>query len=147
MALTDRPWRSKSRIMTGSPSLITACLPPASRRTLGDSVRPSGAIQNMHGASGNHENWGNFKCHKWGELLRHSHQCGLRSALGTLRRTTPSKHSAQPCGRSTIPPALRPLTATIGAQPCAREPSFVINRPRGFVRGLWRVIIRLIING
>jgi hypothetical protein len=23
--------------------------------------------------AGSHENWGNFKCHKWGELLRHSH--------------------------------------------------------------------------
>src|SRR5271166_2009812 len=36
MALTDKPWRCKSRIMTSSPSLIT----PASRRSLGDSVRP-----------------------------------------------------------------------------------------------------------
>ncbi len=27
----------------------------------------------MPGMVGSHENWGNFKCHKWGELLRHSH--------------------------------------------------------------------------
>jgi hypothetical protein len=26
----------------------------------------------MPGMVGSHENWGNFKCHKWGELLRHS---------------------------------------------------------------------------
>jgi hypothetical protein len=27
---------------------------------------------------GSHENWGNFKCHKWGELLRHSHRALIR---------------------------------------------------------------------
>ncbi len=27
----------------------------------------------MPGMVGSHENWGKFKCHKWGELLRHSH--------------------------------------------------------------------------
>ena len=26
----------------------------------------------MPGMVGSYENWGNFKCHKWGELLRHS---------------------------------------------------------------------------
>ena len=26
----------------------------------------------MPGMVGSHENWGNFKCHKSGELLRHS---------------------------------------------------------------------------
>ena len=31
------------------------------------------AIPGMPGMAGSHENWGNFKCHKWGELLRHSH--------------------------------------------------------------------------
>ena len=30
------------------------------------------AIPGMPGMAGSHENWGNFKCHKWGELLRHS---------------------------------------------------------------------------
>jgi hypothetical protein len=47
-------------------------LPPASRRSLGDSARPP-TIPGMPGMVGSHENWGNFKCHKWGELLRHSH--------------------------------------------------------------------------
>ncbi len=46
-------------------------LPPASRRSLGDSARPP-TIPGMPGMVGSHENWGNFKCHKWGELLRHS---------------------------------------------------------------------------
>jgi hypothetical protein len=46
-------------------------LPPASRRSLGDSVRPP-AIPGMPGMAGSHENWGNFKCHKWGECGRHS---------------------------------------------------------------------------
>ena len=46
-------------------------LPPVSRRSLGDSARPS-AVPGMPGTAGSHENWGNFKCHKWGELLRHS---------------------------------------------------------------------------
>ena len=27
----------------------------------------------MPGTVGSHENWGNFKCRKWAELLRHSH--------------------------------------------------------------------------
>ena len=35
------------------------------------------AIPGMPGMAGSHENWGNFKCHKWGELLRHS-QTGLK---------------------------------------------------------------------
>src|SRR6185437_13183302 len=47
-------------------------LPPARRRSLGDSARPP-AVPGMPGTPGSHENWGNFKCHKWGELLRHSH--------------------------------------------------------------------------
>src|ERR1700750_213711 len=47
-------------------------LPPASRRSLGDSARPP-TIPGMPGIVGSHENWGKFKCHKWGELLRHSH--------------------------------------------------------------------------
>jgi hypothetical protein len=34
-------------------------------------VRPP-VIPGMPGMTGSHENWGNFKCHKWGELLRHS---------------------------------------------------------------------------
>ena len=46
-------------------------LPPASRRSLGDSARPP-TIPGMPGIVGSHENWGKFKCHKWGELLRHS---------------------------------------------------------------------------
>jgi hypothetical protein len=46
-------------------------LPPASRRSLGDSARPP-AIPGMPGMAVSHENWGNFKCHKWRELLRHS---------------------------------------------------------------------------
>jgi hypothetical protein len=37
---------------------------------------------------GTHENWGNFKCHKWGELLRHSHTelalTPAASAIATL---------------------------------------------------------------
>ena len=48
-------------------------LPPANRRSLGDSAR-SPTIPGMPGTVGSHENWGNFKCHKWGELLRHSHR-------------------------------------------------------------------------
>jgi hypothetical protein len=51
-------------------------LPPARRRSLGDSARPP-TIPGMPGTIGSHENWGNFKCHKWGELLRHSHRCML----------------------------------------------------------------------
>ena len=47
-------------------------LPPASRRSLGDSVRLP-TIPGMPGMVGSHENWGNFKCHKWGEYGRHSH--------------------------------------------------------------------------
>ena len=47
-------------------------LPPARRRSLGDSARLP-TIPGMPGMVGSHENWGKFKCHKWGELLRHSH--------------------------------------------------------------------------
>src|SRR6185437_7129437 len=50
-------------------------LPPARRRSLGDSARPP-AVPGMPGTPGSHENWGNFKCHKWGELLRHSQSSG-----------------------------------------------------------------------
>ena len=46
-------------------------LPPATRRNLGDSARPP-AIPGTPGMAGSHENRGIFKCHKWGELLRHS---------------------------------------------------------------------------
>src|ERR1700722_12605457 len=75
MALTDRPWRCKSRIMTSSPSLITASsLPPAEGPSVIRGGRP--AIPGMPGMAGSHENWGNFKCHKWGELLRHSQRAG-----------------------------------------------------------------------
>ena len=42
-------------------------LPPASGRSIGDSARRP-AIPGMPGMAGSHENWGNFKCHKWGEL-------------------------------------------------------------------------------
>ena len=71
-------------------------LPPASRRSLGDLARPP-AIPGMPGMVGSHENWGNFKCHKWGELLRHSHvhvledrkprhqPCGQRRVAGLVR--------------------------------------------------------------
>jgi hypothetical protein len=55
-------------------------LPPASRRSLGDSVRPP-AIPGMPGMAGSHENWGNFKCHKWGEYGRHSHKETGREGL------------------------------------------------------------------
>ena len=48
-------------------------LPPASRRNLGDSARPP-AIPGIPRMVGSHENWGIFKGHKWGELLRHSQQ-------------------------------------------------------------------------
>jgi hypothetical protein len=34
-------------------------------------VRPP-TIPGMPGMVGSHENWGNFKCHKWGEYGRHS---------------------------------------------------------------------------
>ena len=30
------------------------------------------ALQGTSRKAGSHENWGIFKCHKWGELLRHS---------------------------------------------------------------------------
>ena len=55
-------------------------LPPASRRSLGDSVRPP-AIPGMPGMAGSHENWGNFKCHKWGEYGRHSQRAGADRKL------------------------------------------------------------------
>ena len=63
MALTDGPWRCKSRIMTGSPSLDHRVLHPAGRRNLGDSVRPRD-IPGMPGMAVSHENWRYFKCHK-----------------------------------------------------------------------------------
>ena len=43
-------------------------LPPASRRKPRcDSARRP-AIPGMPGMAGSHENWGIFKCHKWGEF-------------------------------------------------------------------------------
>src|SRR6185437_1972372 len=63
-------------------------LPPARRRSLGDSARPP-AVPGMPGTPGSHENWGNFKCHKWGELLRHSQPVkngDLRGAVATHSR-------------------------------------------------------------
>jgi len=30
------------------------------------------AVPDMPGMAGSHENWGKFKCHKWGEYGRHS---------------------------------------------------------------------------
>jgi hypothetical protein len=47
---------------------------PLNRRIIGESVRRP-AIQGMPSMAGHHENWGIFKFHKWGELLRHSHGC------------------------------------------------------------------------
>ena len=58
-------------------------LPPAKRGSLGDSAR-SPTIPGMPGMVGSHENWGNFKCHKWGELLRHSHQAPSRAIARQL---------------------------------------------------------------
>jgi len=40
------------------------------------------ATPGMPGMAGSHENWGNFKCHKWGELLRHS-QMAKESGVDT----------------------------------------------------------------
>ena len=40
-------------------------LPPA-KRSLANSARPP-ATPGMPGMASSHENWGNFKCHKWGE--------------------------------------------------------------------------------
>ena len=48
-------------------------LPPANGRSIGD-LAHAPAIQGMPRTAGSHENWGIFKCHKWGELLRHSQQ-------------------------------------------------------------------------
>ena len=45
-------------------------LPPAEGRSIGESVRRPG-FQGMPWKPGRHENWGIFKCHKWGELIRH----------------------------------------------------------------------------
>ena len=60
-------------------------LPPASRRNLGDSARPP-AMPGMPGTAGSHKNWGIFKCHKWGELLRHSHNRALKTIRTYLGR-------------------------------------------------------------
>jgi hypothetical protein len=54
------------------PKFDHRALPPAYGRSIGDSASPP-AIRGMPRTAGSHENWGIFKCHKWGELLRHSH--------------------------------------------------------------------------
>ena len=41
-------------------------------------------IPGMPGMVGSHENWGNFKCHKWGELLRYSQSPSVRSASTSI---------------------------------------------------------------
>ena len=63
------------------PKFDHRALPPASRKSLGDSARPP-TIPGMPGMVGGHENWGNFKCHKWGELLRHSQRLSRPRAGG-----------------------------------------------------------------
>jgi hypothetical protein len=53
------------------PKFDHRALPPATGRTIGDSARLP-TIPDTPGMVGSHEKWGIFKCHKWGELLRHS---------------------------------------------------------------------------
>ena len=52
------------------------------------------AIPGMPGMAGSHENWGNFKCHKWGELLRHLEAKGV---LSILCNSLPSRRVEQGC--------------------------------------------------
>ena len=59
-------------------------LPPANGRSIGESERGP-ALQGMPWTAGRHEIWGIFKCHEWGDLLRHSHQdAGHRLLSGAL---------------------------------------------------------------
>ena len=81
---TDRPCRCRSRIMTSSPSLITVPPPPAKGRSIGDDSRRP-ASRGMPGSLAPHENWGKFKCHKWGEFNARS-QAEYLEACGALLR-------------------------------------------------------------
>jgi hypothetical protein len=77
MALTDRP--------DELPNFDHRVLPPASRRSSAISARPP-TIPRAPGMVGSPENWGNFKFHKCGELLRHS-QMGRPTRRKELRAT------------------------------------------------------------
>ena len=83
-------------------------LPPASRRTLGDSVRPP-ATPGMPGMAGSHENWGNFKCHKGGECGRHSQWLDEHRELIGLVAEDLRRHDVMETGRHGLPaePVLR----------------------------------------
>src|SRR3712207_2036841 len=69
MAETDRPWRCRSRIMTSSPSVITA-VPSRFGNTMGDqsAARRLGTCPTTAPAR---QTWGLLNRHFWGELLRH----------------------------------------------------------------------------
>jgi hypothetical protein len=60
-------------------------LPPAKGRSVGDSARRP-TVQGMPSTVSRHKNWGIFKCHKWGELLRHSHSVALRQREAAVTR-------------------------------------------------------------
>ena len=85
---------------------------PARRRSLGDSARPP-IIPGMPGTIGSHENWGNFKCHKWGELLRHSQ--GLDGGVPDHSTFSKNRH-----GRFRESDLLRKLFETVVAR-CMKE--------------------------
>ena len=98
--------------MTSSPSLITApSLPPAGERS---AIWRAARHPGHAGWLGSHENWGIFKCHLWGELLRHSQ----REDYGAY-----APCSAGPACRSR---ARQELSDNVGAE--ARRA--IDNRPR-----------------
>jgi hypothetical protein len=66
------------------PKFDHRALHPACGKSIGDSASPP-TSQGMPWMAGSHENWGIFKCHKRGELLRHSHALLFGRALISLR--------------------------------------------------------------
>ena len=73
------------------------------------------ALQGTSRKAGSHENWGNFKCHKWEELLRHSHAaagCAISKGPITATRKPAALASCARDARTTPAPFAASKTRT-----------------------------------
>src|SRR5829696_5649959 len=72
MAETFRPCRWSSRIITTSPRVTTALLPPATGISIGEDVAAGGSRDTSRTVR-RQENWGKFEAHNWGVFNDRSH--------------------------------------------------------------------------
>ena len=80
MAETFSPCRWSSRIITSSPRVTTALLPPANGNSIGEEGA-AGPPGSMPRGERHHENWGKFQAHKWGVFNARSTIAGLSREL------------------------------------------------------------------